>query len=100
MATTSHGEHKARDRGHGSRRRASVRKPTSKPLPEAQSNVESRGQDQAEDAVQALTGAEPWDEREPERESTFDRAQNELGDIEREVESDHCRRDSDIERSG
>ncbi len=55
--------------------------------------------DAQEESIARDAETEVWDVRTSERDSTFDRTSNELGDIERADESDHFREDSDIERA-
>jgi hypothetical protein len=52
---------------------------------------------QAQDSARDLAETESWGESE--YDSTLGRTSNELGDIERAVESDPDREDSDIERA-
>ena len=82
-----------------SARRASVRQHAPKRPAAQRGKVEALDQEREQDADQVVIDAEPWDERESEPESTFERAPQELGDVERDVEADHCRKESDIERS-
>jgi len=98
QTSQTHGKHAARGRAttaHARKHTARQHAPKQKAEPSPAVDPE----EPAELTTQAETALDPWDVREPDRDSSFEREAGELRDVERDAESDHSRDDSDIEHS-
>lgn len=95
--SASHARHatRASSTAEHRRKRARAQQHRSARPSEGGAKVESSAQAEYSARDPAETGS--WDESESD--STLDRASNDLGDIERAVEFDQDREDSDIERA-